>query len=241
MFKKIIKKLSRSLGIDLKRYNVQTSEAARMQQLLDYHKIDLVLDVGANVGQYAKSLRDLGYSGRIVSFEPLSSAYSQLKAVSKKDPLWEIAPQTAIGNQEGEIIINIAGNSQSSSALPMLDAHVQSAPESAYSGSETVKLSRLDTLAKDYIKSETKSIFLKIDVQGLEKQVLEGATAILPLVKGIKLELSLVPLYEGQVLFKEMIDIIEKLGYELYGIEPGFTAEKTGRMLQMDGIFFKPD
>ena len=212
MLKKTIKKLSRSLGIDLKRYNVQTSEDARMQQLLDYDKIDLVLDVGANVGQYAKSLRDLGYSGRIVSFEPLSSAYSQLKTASKKDLLWEIAPQTAIGNQEGEIIINIAGNSQSSSALPMLDAHVQSAPESAYSGSETVKLSRLDTLAKDYIKSETKSIFLKIDVQGLEKQVLEGATAILPLVKGIKLELSLVPLYEGQVLFQEMIDIVEKLG-----------------------------
>jgi FkbM family methyltransferase len=241
MFKKTIKKLARSLGIDLKRYNIQTSEAAKMQRLLAYHNIDLVFDVGANIGQYAKLLRELGYSGRIVSFEPLSSAYSQLKAVSEKDPLWEIAPQTAIGNQEGEIIINIAGNSQSSSALPMLDAHVQSAPESAYSGSETVKLSRLDTLAKDYIKSETKSIFLKIDVQGLEKQVLEGATAILPLVKGIKLELSLVPLYEGQVLFKEMIDIIEKLGYELYGIEPGFTAEKTGRMLQMDGIFFKPD
>jgi FkbM family methyltransferase len=241
MLKKTIKKLARSLGVDLKRYNVQTSEAAKMQRLLAYHNIDLVFDVGANIGQYAKLLRELGYSGRIVSFEPLSSAYSQLKAVSKKEPLWEIAPQTAIGNQEGEIIINIAGNSYSSSALPMLDAHLESAPESAYSGSETVKLSRLDTLAKDYIKSETKSIFLKIDVQGLEKQVIEGATAILPLVKGIKLELSLVPLYEGQVLFKEMIDIIEKLGYELYGIEPGFTAEKTGRMLQMDGIFFKPD
>jgi FkbM family methyltransferase len=241
MIKKTIKKLSRSLGIDLKRYNIQTSEAAKMQRLLAYHNIDLVFDVGANIGQYAKLLRELGYSGRIVSFEPLSSAYSQLKAVSEKDPLWEIAPQAAIGNQEGEIIINIAGNSYSSSALPMLDAHLESAPESAYSGSETVKLSRLDTIAKDYIKSETKSIFLKIDVQGLEKQVLEGATAILPLVKGIKLELSLVPLYEGQVLFKEMIDIVEKLGYELYGIEPGFTAEKTGRMLQMDGIFFKPD
>jgi FkbM family methyltransferase len=241
MLKKTIKKLARSLGVDLKRYNVQTSEAAKMQRLLAYHNIDLVFDVGANIGQYAKLLRELGYSGRIVSFEPLSSAYSQLKAVSKKEPLWEIAPQTAIGNQEGEIVINIAGNSYSSSALPMLDAHLESAPESAYSGSETVKLSRLDTLAKDYIKSETKSIFLKIDVQGLEKQVIEGATAILPLVKGIKLELSLVPLYEGQVLFKEMIDIVEKLGYELYGIEPGFTAEKTGRMLQMDGIFFKPD
>jgi FkbM family methyltransferase len=241
MLKKTIKKLARSLGIDLRRYDAQTSEVVRMQRLLAYHNIDLVFDVGANIGQYAKLLRELGYSGRIVSFEPLSSAYSQLKAASKKDSLWEIAPQTAIGNQEGEITINIAGNSQSSSVLPMLDAHLESAPESAYSGSETVKLSRLDNIANDYIKSETKSIFLKIDVQGLEKQVIEGATAILPLVKGIKLELSLVPLYEGQVLFKKMIDIIEKLGYELYGIEPGFTAEKTGRMLQMDGIFFKPD
>lgn len=241
MPKEIIKKFARNVGIDLKRYNVQTAESARMQRLLTYHNIDLVFDVGANIGQYAKSLRDLGYSGRIVSFEPLSNAYSQLKYASKRDPLWEIASQTAIGNQEGEIIINIAGNSQSSSALQMLDAHLESAPQSAYSGSETVKLSRLDTIAKDYINTQTKSIFLKIDVQGLEKQVIEGATAILPLVKGIKLELSLVPLYEGQVLFKEMIDIIEKLGYELYGIEPGFTAEKTGRLLQMDGIFFKTD
>ncbi|MDJ0524424.1 MAG: FkbM family methyltransferase [Microcystis sp. M53600_WE12] len=85
--------------------------------------VDLVFDVGANIGQYAKLLRELGYSGRLVSLEPLSSAYSRLKAISKKDQLWEIAPQTAIGNQEGEIIINIAGNSYSSSALPMLDAH----------------------------------------------------------------------------------------------------------------------
>jgi hypothetical protein len=111
MIKKTIKKLSRSLGVDLKRYNVQTSEAAKMQRLLAYNNIDLVFDVGANIGQYAKLLRELGYSGRIVSFEPLSSAYSRLKAVSEKDPLWEIAPQAAIGNQEGEIIINIAGNS----------------------------------------------------------------------------------------------------------------------------------
>ncbi len=84
MIKKTIKKLSRSLGVDLKRYNVQTSEAAKMQRLLAYHNIDLVFDVGTNIGQYAKLLRELGYSGRIVSFEPRSSAYSQLKAFSKK-------------------------------------------------------------------------------------------------------------------------------------------------------------
>ncbi|CCI32212.1 hypothetical protein [Microcystis sp. T1-4] len=71
MLKKTIKKLSRSLGIDLKKYNLQTSETVRMQRLLAYHNIDLVFDVGANIGQYTKLLRELGYSGRIVSFEPL--------------------------------------------------------------------------------------------------------------------------------------------------------------------------
>lgn len=210
-----------------------------MKHLLNYHKISLVLDVGANCGQYATSLRECHYSGRIVSFEPLSNAYTQLLAMSQKDPLWEIAPMTAIGDREGEITINIAGNSQSSSVLQMLDAHVKAAPESAYCGSEIVKLSRLDTLAKQYINSDQQSIFLKIDVQGFERQVLEGAAQILPLVKGIQVELSLVPLYRDQLLFEEMLEILRKLGYDLHAVIPGFTDKETGRLLQMDGIFFK--
>jgi FkbM family methyltransferase len=159
--------------------------------------------------------------------------------MSQKDPLWEIAPMTAIGDREGEITINIAGNSQSSSVLQMLDAHVKAAPESAYCGSEIVKLSRLDTLAKKYINSDQQSIFLKIDVQGFERQVLEGAAQILPLVKGIQVELSLVPLYRDQLLFEEMLETLRKLGYDLYAVIPGFIDKETGRLLQMDGIFFK--
>lgn len=239
MLKKSIKKLFRNLGFELKRYSLTTSEVARMERMLNYHHIDLIFDVGANCGQYASFLRECNYSGRIVSFEPLSSAYSQLLASSQKDPLWEIAPRTAIGDHEGEITINIAGNSQSSSILPMLDTHLKAAPKSAYCGSETVKLSRLDTLAKDYIKNDNQAIFLKIDVQGFERQVLEGATQILPLIKGIQLELSLVPLYQDQLLFAEMLELLPKMGYDLHALIPGFTDSETGRMLQMDGIFFK--
>ncbi|WP_249268038.1 FkbM family methyltransferase [Microcystis aeruginosa FBCC-A68] len=185
--KKNIKKLFRKLGFEVKRYNLNTSQVALMGRLLEYHQIELIFDVGANCGQYASFLRDSGYQGKIVSFEPLSTAYSQLLTLSKKDNLWEIAPRCALGNQEGEITINIAGNSQSSSVLSMLDSHLQAAPESVYCGSEIVQLRRLDTLAKDYITEGTQSIFLKIDVRGFEKQVIEGSFQIIPLVKGIQI------------------------------------------------------
>jgi FkbM family methyltransferase len=239
MLKKILKKLSRKLGLEVKRYNVNNSQVALMERLLEYHQIELIFDVGANCGQYASFLRDCGYEGKILSFEPLSSAYSQLLTLSKKDNLWEIAPRSALGNQEGEIIINISGNSQSSSVLSMLDSHVQAAPESAYCGYELVQLRRLDTLAKNYISEGTQSIFLKIDVQGFEKQVIEGSFQILPLVKWIQIEMSLVPLYDQQILFEDMIEFMKKIGYELFTVIPNFSDKETGRLLQMDGIFFK--
>jgi FkbM family methyltransferase len=238
MIKDLVKKIFQKAGVEIRSYSLATSEIARMKHLFNYHKIDLVFDVGANVGQYQKILRSLNYSGRIVSFEPLSSAYSKLQNLSRKDPLWEVAPRMALGNEEGEITINIANNSQSSSILSMLDSHVLAAPTSIYCASETVNLNRLGIVAKDYIRSDTKSIFLKIDVQGYEKQVIDGAIPILPLVKGLQVELSLVPLYKNELIFKEMLSFIEKLGYELHLIVPGFTDPNTGRMLQMDGIFF---
>lgn len=239
MLKDEVKKVINNLGFELRRYTIQGSEYCRLKHFFTYHKVDLVLDVGANIGQYAKSIRQLGYSGKIVSIEPLSTAYSQLQAVSSNDSLWEIAPRCAIGNEEGEIAINIAANSMSSSALNMLDSHVNAAPQSMYCGLEKVKLSRLDSLARRYVMQDTKSVFLKIDVQGLEKQVIEGATQILPLVKGIQIELSLVPLYQDELTFTDMLKFMEGIGYELHAVIPGFTDLKTGRLLQMDGIFFQ--
>lgn len=84
------------------------------------------------------------------------------------------------------------------------------------------------------------NVFLKIDVQGYESQILEGAINILPKIKGIQTELSLVTLYEDQLLFDEMIDYIVRLRFELYDIFPGFRNKQTGRLLQVDAIFFHP-
>ena len=239
MFKKLIKNRANKIGWEIRRYTPAISEIPRMYQSLGYHQIDLILDVGANIGQYGKLLRRLGYKGKIISFEPLSSAYSQLQAVSNQDSLWEVAPRTAIGNEDSQITINISANSQSSSVLNILDSHLDAASNSTYVDSEKVKLHRLDTIALDYLKQDADSVFLKIDVQGFEKQVLEGATNILPQIKGIQTEMSLIPLYQGQLLYQETIALLDELGYELYSVIPGFADSKTGRLLQMDGIFFK--
>jgi FkbM family methyltransferase len=236
--KKFIKRLFRSMGLDLSYYSIASSSDAQFMAMLMEHEVNCVFDVGANVGQFGRQLRNIGYKGRIVSFEPMSAARQQLLVASKKDCLWDIAPQAAIGNQDSEIEINISGNSVSSSVLNMLDSHVKSAPQSVYIGSEKVPLRRLDKIAQDYVQSDD-VLFIKIDTQGYEDMVIEGAPNILAKAIGVQMELSLSPLYEGQKLYMEMIDKLKELGFELWSIAPAFVEPNTGRFLQIDASFFR--
>ena len=237
VMRRILKKFFRLIGFEVNRYNPLDPDSVMLQQFLVGREIDLVLDVGANTGQYASMLRGLGYKNKIISFEPQKQAYSSLSKNSTKDKFWYIAPRSAIGAEDGEIEINLSKNSVSSSVLPILNSLIEYAPETEYFGKETVPLFKLDTITKPYSIGSFNSILLKIDVQGFEKSVIQGSLETLPLVNALQLELSLVPLYENQVLLYEMIGILSKLGFELYAIIPGFTDIKTGRMLQVDGIF----
>jgi FkbM family methyltransferase len=236
--KSYIKRFIRYFGFDIRRYNPASSESARLMRILSAHEVNLVLDVGANTGQYCLFLREFGYRGKVVSFEPLLSAYEQLLKRSRKDRHWIIAPRTAIGERTGEITLQISGNSQSSSVLNMLDAHICSAPESAYVGEQQVAMHRLDEIARSHVDAARAS-YLKIDVQGYESQVLDGASGILPRITGIQIELSLVPLYDRQMLYRAMIDKLDALGYELHAVLPVFSDARSGRLLQMDGIFIR--
>jgi FkbM family methyltransferase len=200
--------------------------------------IDLILDVGANQGQFASEIRQCGYAGRIVSFEPLSQAHGELLQSCAKDRLWDAYPRCALGDHDGEVEINIAGNSQSSSILLMLEAHRSAAPESAYEGKEIAPIKTLDAVAGHYLK-DAKAPFLKIDTQGFEWMVLDGARDTLPQIKGILVELSLVPLYGGQHLWREVIDRLEAEGFTLWALTPGFSDQISGRSLQVDGIFYR--
>ncbi len=234
----LVKYLFRACGLEVRRYTVDTSERCRIKRLLEHHGIDLVLDVGANTGQYGMFLRKLGYRGTIVSFEPLLSAHEQLVKRSRNVQDWIIAPRMAVGERSGEITLHISGNSQSSSVLNMLDAHVKSAPDSVYIADQLVPLRRLDESAMNYVASSS-AAYLKIDVQGYESQVIDGTAGILPRIMGIQLELSLIPLYENQVLYREMIEKLDGLGYALHALFPVFSDVQSGRLLQMDGVFFR--
>lgn len=237
--KALVRKQARRLGYDVVRFSAHNSETARIYRMLQYYGVDLILDVGANIGQYAQGLREAGFKGRIISFEPLSAAHHVLVQAGHKDPYWTVAPRAAIGNAEGTIEIHVSANSVSSSILEILDLHRRVAPQSEYVGSEHVPLVRLDTIARDYL-TNAGPIFLKIDTQGYERHVLEGARGVLDRVVGVQAELSLAPLYKGQLLFDEMVAQLRQEGYRLYDLFPELTDPESGRLLQANGIFFRP-
>jgi len=186
----------------------------------------------------ASEIRDCGYSGMIISFEPLTSARKKLLQLAERDSNWLVHDQCAIGDQNGEIKIHIAGNSVSSSVLPMLELVSSAAVGSAYVASESVPISRLDGIANRYLTPDS-NLFIKIDTQGYEWQVLDGARETLNLAKGVLCELSLVPLYEGQRLWRDIVNRLDEEGFILWALQKGFTDPRTGQTLQMDGIFLR--
>lgn len=233
-----IKALARRLGFDVIRFHPESSDDATLALVFKHLEVDLVLDVGANEGQYVSSLRERGYAGRVVSFEPLSSAHAKLSRAARTDKAWTVHPRCGIGAADGEITINIAGNNVSSSVLPMLASHADAAPESRYIGTEKVALARLDTVAGAYLTG-AQSVYLKIDTQGFEAAVLEGASQLLARCKAVQLEMSLLPLYEGQQLWPYFVEFLQAQGFELWTVLPGFVDPGTGRTLQMDAVFVR--
>ena len=213
-----------------------TNSIIRKQEILAAQKIDLVLDVGANEGQYGRFLRDhVRYDGVLVSYEPLTSVFQTLKDATKGDANWR-AVNLALGSAPGSMRINVAGNSQSSSLLPMLDQHRDAAPTSAYVGTEEITVSTLDLQAGE-LGLRGRNVYLKIDTQGFEKSVLDGAVDSLSSIGTIELEMSFVPLYGGQLLFGEMKDCMRQRGFVMIDIEPMFRDPRTGEILQADVVF----
>lgn len=238
MLKKAIKKAFNMCGLEIHHLNPATDSETQLLAAINQKKIDLIFDIGANIGQFSSGIRNKGFKGRIVSFEPLSDARKQLLKNSSDDKNWLVHDQVAIGDQSGFIEINIAGNSVSSSVLPMLESHATAASGSAYISKEKVSIVPLDSIAHLYIDSSS-SLFIKIDTQGYEWQVLNGATETLKRAKGILCELSLVPLYDGQHLWKEIIMRLEAEGFVLWAIQKGFIDPHDGRTLQIDAIFLR--
>jgi len=231
----------RRAALEVSRYYSELDWKRNFVNRLESHQVDVVLDVGANSGQYATGLRRAAFKGRIVSFEPLSGPFSLLERKASKDPLWDCR-QCGLGDFDGTISINVAGNAgASSSVLPMLKSHQDAFPPANYIGTEDVLIRPLDSVAPEFLRP-TDVAFLKLDVQGFEKQVIAGGkSTVNDRCIGMQLELSFLPLYEGDMLIHEALDLVYSLGFTLTGLLPGFTDMRNGRLLQADGIFFRED
>jgi FkbM family methyltransferase len=236
--KKLVRSALLQAGYDFHRLTPASNPYFQIAKALAVNRVDLVFDVGANTGQFATNLRSVGFDGRIVSFEALSAAHAELVLAARQHASWIVHPRCALGDHDGEADINIAANSVSSSILPMLDRHAVAAPGSAYVGREIVTMTRFDRVAEPYLEGARRP-FLKIDTQGFEWAVLDGARDMLPRLCGVLCEMSLVPLYSGQHLWKDVLARLEHEGFALWALQTGFTDPQDGRTLQADGIFFR--
>lgn len=226
---------TRRFGYDVVPFNATRHALPRRGRLLQHYGIDCVLDIGANIGQFGHELRGLGYRGLIVSFEPLSQAFEHLQAAARGDRAWRVL-NIALGSAQGTQRIHRAANSESSSLLDMLPLHLEAAPYSRYTGDEAVRVETLDAIFDDVCRG-ARHIFMKVDTQGYEAHVLRGATLSLQHIDTLHIEMSLAPLYEGQVLFGDMYDDLTGQGFTLVGVEANFGDARTGHLLQLDGVF----
>lgn len=209
----------------------------RLNQVLAAREVTTVVDIGANEGQFARSLRVNGYDHALLSVEPLQDAHTVLARHAAADPRWTTL-HAAVSDRDGTVSVNVAANSYSSSVLPMTDAHLDADPQSAYRGSEQVQAFTLDTLVRDHGLDPARSAF-KIDVQGYESAVLDGATATLATAAVVQVEMSLVELYAGQALMPRIAERMAEAGLTLWLLEPGFSDRASGRLLQCDGVFVR--
>ena len=228
--------LQNLIQIGLKRVGKEVTRFPIVTYLKDF-EIDCVLDVGANTGQYAKEIFSLGYKKRIESFEPNPAAFKVLSKNALRHANWKAHP-FALGETDSTSEMKISKYSPSSSFLPLADVEHQL--DLSYVGQESVKIKRLDDVYDEVVGS-AKCVFLKIDTQGFERQVLRGASERLKDIRGIQLETSLVPQYVGESLVEEHIAYLRERSFVPFWCMQGYKNIRTLQLYQVDFIFFRKD
>jgi len=203
-------------------------------------EVRLVLDVGANTGQFAMELFRNGFDGTIVSFEPLSSAHKRLRARARGNANWIVAPRCAIGARSGTATINISANSYSSSLRPLLTQHLSAAPASQYVGSEDVPVQTLAQYLADHYGSEPPTLGLKIDTQGYEDEVLAGLGPAIERCVVALVELPLGDLYGGAADLPTLWKTLQNAGLHCVGVSPGHRHPLTRDAIEIDALYVRP-
>ena len=195
-----------------------------------------VVDVGANTGQFVEKIRRHGYAGLIYSVEPLGDAYLRLVENSRRDAAWIPLRRSAAGSKTQTLEINVSQNSFSSSILAVHPNHVAAAPEAASIATEPVYVQKTADLLPAHLR--TQRFALKLDVQGYEKEVLDGLGELVANVDLLMLEMSLVPCYHGAPEFTELYrHLAVELGFTCIALEPSYYDVNNVSLQQVDGLF----
>jgi FkbM family methyltransferase len=204
-------------------YRIQAlPEIYQLTRFLGHFDVDCVFDVGANVGQYATMLRrDVGYSGTIISFEPIPECAHQLRKLASSDPGW-IVEETALSSKVGVATFNVMTDSQFSS-LSRPDHSATGIFRSKNCVQREITVS-CDTIANifDSYKSRLKFArpFLKMDTQGSDLDVAMGAQAKLREFVGLQSELAILPIYAEAPTYQAAIAFYETQGFQLTAFVP---------------------
>jgi FkbM family methyltransferase len=208
----------RSFGYHLGKFPPRDSLDYLLQQLLNRFEINCVIDVGAHDGEYAHSLREIGYTGRICSFEPVKATFERLRSSFEGDANWR-GFNMALGAKDGELSMNLHADSQFNSFLPVSSYGNERFSQYLGTAKEVVPIRRLDDLFADCVSGlPNPSVYLKIDTQGYDMEVIEGAQASMSQVKGLQSELSVKPVYEGSPSFTTALTRLTGLGFEPAGM-----------------------
>lgn len=241
-FKKQARNLLKYFGYDLVKLRGGLGTGSIENEILKFLKelqVDLVLDIGANKGQFAEGLFNYGYNNQIISFEPISVLNDTLKIKSKDNPQWHIYQPCCLGEIESQTVIKISNLMGNSSVLPIKNTKYN-VVNSYIVKEEIVPQITLSSLNNNPIVKNSKNVFVKMDIQGYEFEVLNGLKNRIDYnIIGFYLELSLFQIYENQKDYLQVCHLLNELGFDLVYLVP--ESIRNNRMIQFNGIFLRND
>lgn len=207
-----------------------------LHKLFKLLEINCVLDVGANEGQYGLQLREMGYTGKIVSFEPSAEPYKKLAATAAADPHWQ-AHRLALGAEDGQVSMNVTSDSLFNSFLKPNQYMVDQGLRIDHTEEVTVK--RLDSIYQKMTESiSNPRVHLKMDTQGYDLQVVAGGTQSLQKTVSLQSEVSVQPIYDEMPGYLEAITTLSQHGFEITGLYP-IARDAALRVAEFDCVMVR--
>ncbi len=226
------------LGYELiKKRKLNDTLEQHLSNVLSREKVNLIIDVGANVGQYARSLRLHGYAGKIESFEPLRDAYEELRSQSNLDPNWR-SYRLALGSENRIATMRRYAASEFSSMLAVnAFARERFKWRTESGGSEDVQMTTLSDLWPEITKFvDDPRALLKLDTQGFDLEVLAGTGGALDDIVAIQAEISLKSIYQGAPRYLDALAEFERHGFEVTGMYAVSRDKKSLAIVEYDCV-----